>query len=93
MHERMQTTMGANDVHARSQHQVKGVAENDLTAKRGEFLRRHGLDRAVSADRHERGRLDGPPGKGESPAARGAVAGQQFELHSVSPRPTSMASP
>ena len=50
--------MRAQDLLARPQHQVEGVAEHDVRAEALEFLGRHRLDGAVGAHRHEGRRLD-----------------------------------
>jgi hypothetical protein len=71
---------------------VEGVAEADLRADVVEVARRHRLDRAVGADRHEDRRFDGAVGQREAAAAGGAVGGEEFKLHRmVGSR--SMASP
>ena len=54
------------------QHQVKGIAEDDLAAQQRQFLRRHALHRAVGADRHEYRGLYGAARAGDA-AVPGAV--------------------
>ena len=54
----MQATKFSHDFQPRSQPQVKGIAEDDLSVDLLEFQRRHCLDRAVGADWHEDRRLD-----------------------------------
>ena len=81
VHEAMQVAMPADDVGAGPQHQVEGVAEDDLGAQVFQLLRRHGLDRAVGADRHEGRGLHRAAGETQPAAARRAVAGEQFKLH------------
>ena len=56
--EAMQAAEPAQDVEARAQPEVKGVAEDDLGAHRLERGRQHALDGAVGAHRHEGRRLD-----------------------------------
>ncbi len=100
VHEFMQAAMPADDVGARPQHEVEGVAEDDLRTGAAHLLRRHRLDRAVGADRHERRRLHAAAGKFQAAAAGGAVRGGDFKSHdsaagsSGSPRALmNMASP
>jgi hypothetical protein len=81
--------MRSDDLQARPQPQVKGVAEHDLRSARGHLVRRHGLDRAVGSDRHEGRGLDAAVRELERAAPRPAVARRNRELH-VS---ISMASP
>ena len=81
MHEAMQPLMCRDHLEAGPQKQMKGVAEHDFGADAYQVLWRHGLDRAVSTDRHERRRLDGAAWKCEPPAPRRAVARQQIEPH------------
>ena len=81
MHEAMQPLMRRDDFEARPQIEMKGIAEHDFGADWLEILRRHRLDRAVSADRHERRRLHGAARKCEPAAPRRAIARQQFEAH------------
>ena len=50
--------MRGDDFKARAQPQVKGVAEADLGADFVQRGRRHRLDRAIGADRHENRGLD-----------------------------------
>ena len=73
--------MRAHHLHAGAQHQMKGIAENDLRAQLAQFLRGHGLDRAVGTDRHECRRLDDTALEGEATAARGAVSTEEIEFH------------
>ncbi len=74
--EAMQPAEFADDVEARPQEQMERVAEDDLGADPVELARRHRLDRAVGADRHERGRFDRAAREGDAAAAGGAVGGQ-----------------
>ena len=57
VHETVQTTMRAQYLVARTQHQMKSVAEHDLRAEPFELFRRHRLDRAIRAHGHEGRRL------------------------------------
>ena len=81
VHEAMQAAVRANGFDAGPEHKMEGITENNLGAGFGDLLRRQALDRAVGADRHERRRLDGPTREHQAPATRGAVRGQQVELH------------
>ena len=54
VHELMQPAMRGHHLDARTLHQMKGVAEDDLRPAIGDLLRRQALDRARRADRHER---------------------------------------
>ena len=77
----MQPAVGADYVQPRPQPEMEGVAEHDLRADVDQLIRRHGLDRAISADRHEHRRLDGTVGQVQATAARGAVGGEEVEFH------------
>ena len=57
-HEAMQPAVRGDDLLPRAQPEMKGVAENDLGAEIDQFMRRHALDRADRADRHEYRSLD-----------------------------------
>ena len=58
------------------QHQVIGVAEDDVGAERRAPGRGHRLDRAGGADRHEGGRADVPRGSDRRCAAPSRVDGE-----------------
>jgi hypothetical protein len=92
-HETVQAAVRADDVETRTQPQVEGVAQHDLRAGLDEFRRRHGLDSAVGADRHEGRRVDGAVRKREPAAPRRAVAGDQFEDRAHGACSSSIASP
>ena len=81
MHEAMQAAVRADDLDAGPEHKMECIAENNLGAGFGDLLRRQALDRAVGADRHERRRFDSPTREHQAPATRGAIHGQQVELH------------
>src|SRR5215472_10261455 len=66
---------------SRPQEQVERVAEDDLGADVAQRSRRHRLDRAVRADRHEGRRLDRAARQRDAAAARGAGGGEQVEFH------------
>src|SRR5581483_3634578 len=96
MHEAMQPAVRADNLDSRAQHQMKRVAENDLRPDIAQLLRRHRLDRAVGADRHERGRFDDTALEDHAPAPRRAVIREQLEFHegiecNESARPASTA--
>jgi len=71
----MQPTVRADHLDAGAQHEVEGVAEDDLGPQRAQLLRGHGLDRAIGADRHEGRGLDSAARERHAPAAGGAVGG------------------
>ena len=94
VHETVQSPVCGDDGRTRSQHEVEGVAENDLGAQVFELLGGHRLDRAVGADRHERRGLDHAVGGHERARARGAIARPGGEAGPQAlPRVMSMASP
>jgi hypothetical protein len=57
-HEIVQTAMQLDDFQIWSQPEVKSISQDDLCAQGLEFVRAHGLDHAVRADRHEHRCLD-----------------------------------
>src|SRR5262245_39331104 len=73
--------MRADHVDAGPEQQMKRVAEDDLGAELLELLRSHRLHAAVSADRHERGRLDRAARKRNAPAPRGTIAAKEIKFH------------
>src|SRR5574343_272230 len=81
VHETVQALVRLNALQPRPQPEVEGVAEADLGANLAQRGRRHRLDRAVGADRHEDGRLDDAVGQGQRAAAGGAVGLEEFEVH------------
>lgn len=52
---------------ARAQHQVIGIAQNDIGAQIAHLVEIHRLDRADGTDRHEGRRTDRPAGVTTSP--------------------------
>ena len=84
LHEVMQAVVRLDHVQSRPQPEVEGVAEADLGADFGQRGRRHRLDRAVSTDRHENGRLDLAVRQRQRAAAGGAVGLEEFKLHRLS---------
>jgi hypothetical protein len=101
--EPVQAAGGADDLEARAQVQVVGVAEDDpgVEGRRLELAGGHGLDRALGADRHEHRQRD-RAARGVQPAGPGVAehaldlegeAGRgQVDSHRSS-RVSSMASP
>ena len=75
--------MCGDGVKAETQPEMEGIAEADLCADLGEVARRHRLDRAVGADRHEDRGLDDAVVQGQRAAAGGAVGGNQFKMHGL----------
>jgi hypothetical protein len=62
-----------DEVLARPEMQVVGVAEDDARAERAQLVRVDGLHRPLRPDRHERGRRDVAVRRVEDAGARGAV--------------------
>ena len=81
VHEIVEIAMRGDHLGTRAQPQVKGIAENDLRAKRFEVSRQHALDGAVGADGHKRGGLDHAPLKYQPAQPRRAVARRALEAH------------
>ncbi len=81
VHEFVQSAVLANDLCTRPQHQVKCIAEDDLGAVGGNFLRRDALDGAVGADRHEHGGPHGATAKSQHPASRRLATAVNVEPH------------
>jgi len=64
---------------ARPEVEVVGVAEHDPGAERVHLVRVEGLDRRLGADRHEGGRLDLAVRSPEHPSARPPVLRRHLE--------------
>ena len=75
------------------EHQVEGVAEDDLRPDIGELFRRHRLDRTVGTDGHECGRINIAAPERQSSAPRFAIAIMDIELHAASARVRNIESP
>ena len=75
----MQTAQTSNAFRAGPQHQVIGIAENDIGAQLAHLIEIHGLDGADRADRHEGGRADDAARHGDFAEARAAARGFQGE--------------
>ena len=74
----VQAAKALHDVQPRPHPQVKGVAQNDLRSHLVQAAWHDALDRAVSAHRHEDGRLHHAVVEGEA-----ATAGQAFGFQEV----------
>ena len=61
------------------QHQVIGVAEQDIGARSADIVMVHALDRRLRADRHESGRAHHAVRGRYLAGARGAIGGDQAE--------------
>ncbi len=73
MHEAMQAAEPGDALGARPQHQMIGVGEEDVGARRLHVFGEHGFDRGASADRHEGGRAHHPAWRGDGPGPRRAI--------------------
>ena len=93
VHEFVQPAVLSNDSRARSQQQMKGIAENDFCAVSSNLLRRHALHRAVGSDGHERRRPDRAATERQETGACCPVAVEDFELHVSIPGVTNIESP
>ena len=92
-HEPVQATMRSHHIQPRPQPQVKGIAQYHLRADIDQFLRRHGLHRAIGADRHEGGCLHLAMSQLQSAAAGSTIISKQIEFHGFTCLCKSMASP
>ena len=79
VHEAVQSAQGRDALGAGPQHQVIGVAEQDLGAGGGDRLRLHRLHRRGRAHGHEGRRLDGAVRGRDAAAPGGAVGGEELE--------------
>ena len=68
VHEAVQPAEPRHPLGPRPQHQMIGVAEQDVGAGGADALGQHRLDRAGGADRHEGGGADSPRGVSSIPA-------------------------
>ncbi len=82
-HKGMQAAVLADDVDARAQPQVEGVSEDDLGFDLVQIARRHRLDRAIGAHRHEYRRLHHAVVKRDLAAPRAATGGLQLKIEAV----------
>jgi hypothetical protein len=95
-HEAMQAAVFLDDIEPRPQPQVKGVAEDDLRVHFHQLARRHRLDRAIGAHRHEDRRLHRAVVERQRAAARMALGAMDLEVAGHGSgwlRSSSMASP
>ena len=74
IHEAVQSAQCGDALRPGAKHQVIGVAKDDPRPGSRDPVRRHRLDRAGSADRHEDRGVDDPVSSREPPAPRRAVA-------------------
>ena len=93
VHEAVQPPQVPDGLGAGAQHQVKGIAQDDLGTEPLQLLRGHGLDGPVGPHRHEGRRLHLPAGKGQAPAPGRAVRRQQVKAHGSGPRATGRTRP
>ena len=96
-HEAVEPAERADERLSGPQHQVVGVAEEDLRPERAEVVLPHRLHRRLGAHRHEDRRLHRPV-RGVQPAAarvgaRIAVKALEPEAHRTAPAATKVASP
>ncbi len=93
--EAVQAAQTLHPLRAGPQHQVHGVAEDDVRAGGGDLVHGHGLDRRRGADRHEGGRSDVAARGAQHAGARGAVPGVDIEREGghASARHNRLASP
>jgi hypothetical protein len=75
----MQAAMFGDHFGSWSQPQVKGIAQHDLRANLREFVRHHGFDRSVGANRHKHGSLDNAVIQRYPPASRQAIGSEKFK--------------
>src|SRR5690606_4788151 len=80
----MQAAKSSNPFSTRPQHQVIGVAENDVASKRAHLVKIHRLDSAAGAHRHEGRRADCAAWHRNLAAPGIAIGRKQAELESVS---------
>jgi hypothetical protein len=66
----VQSAEPRNTLGARTQHQMIGIAEDDVGAKIPHLIEIHGLDRANGSDRHEGRRADRSARRQDLAAAR-----------------------
>ena len=79
VHEFVQAAQRRHPLGAGPQHEMIGIAQQDLGPRGGDGFRQHGLDRARRAHGHEGRRLHRAMGGMDPPAARLAVPRQELE--------------
>ena len=84
-HELMQSTQSTYGFMPRSQHQVIGIAEQNLHGKEAELIRCHRLYGGLGSHRHEDWRFDDAvcEMKPTASCARARVFRQEFKLHQI----------
>ena len=82
-HEGMQPAERRDAFRRRPQHQVIGVAEQNLGARGAHVVVVHALDRGLRADRHERWRMHDAVRGRDLAGARGAVRGEEAERERI----------
>ena len=70
-----------DDVSSGPQHEMKGIAQNDIRIDIEKLSRRQSLDRAVGSNWHKCGRAHCSSGKAEHPGACVPIASRHSELH------------
>ena len=81
MHEVMEVAMLLNGGGSWAQHEVEGIAENNLGTDVSQLFRRHRLHGAVSPDRHKRRGLDIASSKSEFASSGNPIDSHGSELH------------
>jgi hypothetical protein len=81
LHEVVQVAVGFDHFGTRTEHEVEGVAEDDLGADCFDIPWEDGLYCAVGSNGHECGCFDGASWEFEASTAGLAVGGVEFELH------------
>ena len=78
-HEAMEAAESRDPLGSRAQHEVIGVAENDICARGFDVVDEHGFDRRGGADRHEGGGVDDAARSCDFSKARVAVVRLELE--------------
>ena len=86
VHEFVQPAKARNPLRPRPQHEVVGIAEDDVRARAAHVLRFHAFHGGSGADRHEGGRADLAATHGDRAGARGAAGGGDGELETCAHR-------
>ncbi len=77
----MQIAVLLDDVGTGAQHEMEGVAQNDLGAGGLDLLGGQAFDGAVGAHGHKRGCLHFAAGEGDRATPGGAIGCLQFKFH------------
>ena len=77
--EPMQAAEFGDALGAGPHHEVVGVPQDDVGAKRPDLVRIHGLHGPRRADRHEGRRANGAPGRMDQPGPGRPVLGEKVE--------------